>query len=441
MRTRRFLLGTTAAAATVLAVFFGGVLGGGPSAETPVRQPVRAGAAASQLLQGFSVGDTAAYVRELENRVGESGGDVRSLALLGLAYQQRARETGDPSFLSRSERALRRAEALAKDDYLVTTGLASLAATRHRFREALTFARRAIARNPYSAAAYGILGDALVELGRYREGFAAYDRMTALKPTLASYARVAYGRELLGRPRAAIAAMKLAANAGASRGENAAWALVQLGNLYFDTGAVASAERAYREALWRFPGYVDAEAGLARVEASRGRTNRAVALYRAALERMPLPEFAAGLTATLLAAGRTKEAREVDGLVDVIQRRLEANGVQTDLDAALYDLDRGRRLGDALARSRQAFTATPGIEAEHVLAWALYKNRRCAEARAHSIRALRLGTRDALMHFHRGMIERCLGNRRASRTFLAEALAINPHFSPLYGPVAREALQ
>lgn len=440
MKKRRVVLGTTAAAATVVAVFFGGVLAGAPSAEPPSAQPVRAGAASSQLLQGFSVGDTAAYVRDLESRVEQSGGDARSLALLGLAYQQRARETGDPNFLTRSEQALRRAEALAEDDYLVTTGLASLAATRHRFREALAYARRAIARNRDSAAAYGILGDALVELGRYREGFAAYDRMAALKPTLASYARVAYGRELLGRPRAAIAAMKLAAEAGASRGEHAAWALVQLGNLYFDTGALASAARSYREALWRLPGYVYANAGLARVEASRGRRDRAVALYRAALDRMPLPEFAAGMSATLLAAGRTKEAREVDGLVAVIQRLLEANGVRTELDTALYDLDRGRQLRRALARAQEGFRRAPSIKAEDVLAWALYKNGRCAEARAHSIRALRLGTRDALMHFHRGMIERCLGNRRASHTFLAEALAINPHFSPLYGPVAREAL-
>jgi tetratricopeptide (TPR) repeat protein len=441
MTARRVLLATTAAAATVVAVFFGGVLAGAPSAERPSRQPFRTDAAAGRLLQGFSVGDTAAYVRELEGRVGERGGDVRSLALLGLAYQQRARETGDPSFLSRSERALRRAETFAADDYLVTTGLASLAATRHRFRTALAFARRAIARNRDSAAAYGILGDALVELGRYSEGFAAYDRMAALKPTLASYARVAYGRELLGRPRAAIAAMKLAAQAGASNGEHAAWALVQLGNLYFETGALASAARSYRQALWRFPGYVYAKAGLARVEAARGRADRAVALYRAALDRMPLAEFAAGITATLVAAGRTKEAREVDGLVAVIQRLLEANGVRTELDTALYDLDRGRHLRRALVRAREAFRRAPSIKAEDGLAWALYKNGRCAEARAHSIRALRLGTRDALMHFHRGMIERCLGNRRASRTFFAQALAINPHFSPLYGPVAREALR
>ncbi|MDQ4081587.1 MAG: hypothetical protein M3123_01655, partial [Actinomycetota bacterium] len=62
-------------------------------------------------------------------------------------------------------------------------------------------------------------------------------------------------------------------------------------------------------------------------------------------------------------------------------------------------------------------------------------------ARRHSLRALRLGTRDALLHFHRGMIEGCLGNAPARRAFLAKALAINPHFSLLHAPVAREALR
>jgi hypothetical protein len=54
---------------------------------------------------------------------------------------------------------------------------------------------------------------------------------------------------------------------------------------------------------------------------------------------------------------------------------------------------------------------------------------------------LRLGTHDALKLFHRGMIERCLGHGSASRVFLRRALAVNPHFSLVYPPVARKALR
>jgi hypothetical protein len=39
------------------------------------------------------------------------------------------------------------------------------------------------------------------------------------------------------------------------------------------------------------------------------------------------------------------------------------------------------------------------------------------------------------------MIERCLGDREASRNTLGRALALNPYFSILWAPVARKALQ
>jgi Flp pilus assembly protein TadD len=113
--------------------------------------------------------------------------------------------------------------------------------------------------------------------------------------------------------------------------------------------------------------------------------------------------------------------------------------VRTELETALFDLDHGRDFPDALARARRAYSERKSIEADDVLAWALYRNGRCAEARSHSVRALRLGTRDALKLFHQGMIERCLGHRAASRSFLRRALAINLHFSVLYVPVAKKA--
>jgi ABC-type taurine transport system ATPase subunit len=93
----------------------------------------------------------------------------------------------------------------------------------------------------------------------------------------------------------------------------------------------------------------------------------------------------------------------------------------------------------ALARARNAYVSAPGIYAEDAVAWGLYRTEECAEAKRHSVRALRLGTRDALMTFHRAMIERCLGSSSA-RSWFRRALAINPHFSLLWVPIARKAL-
>ena len=155
---------------------------------------------------------------------------------------------------------------------------------------------------------------------------------------------------------------------------------------------------------------------------------------------MPLPEFAIGLGDTLTAAGRPAEAGKAYALVGVIQRLLEANGVRTEFETALFDLDHGRNVAGALARAERAYRDRKSIDAEDVLAWAYHKNGRCLEALKHSQLALRLGTKDALKLFHRGMIEQCLGRPAAARAFLERALDTNPYFSLLYAPVAREAL-
>jgi tetratricopeptide (TPR) repeat protein len=435
----KILVGLAAVAAAAVAVLFGGLPAGSKAGD---RGPGPApDAAAGQLVAGFAPGDTAAYASQLEARVAADPKDVQSLVLLGLAYQQRARETGDPSFYPRSGAALTRAARLAPQNALATTGLAALAASRHRFERARALAERAMRLAPESAGPLGVLGDALVELGRYREAFAVFDRMAALKPNLASYSRVSYARELLGDREGALAAMRLAVAAGVGTVEPLAWTLVQLGNLYFDKGRLGSAAHAYREALAHLPGYVHAEAGLARIAAARGRYPEAIRLYGRAVERLPLPQYEGALGDVLRLAGREDDAARAFGAVDAIQKLLQANGVRTDLETALFDLDHGRHPAEALARARLAYAERKSIDADDVLGWALFQNGRCGEARAHSIRALRLGTHDALKLFHRGMIERCLGHGSASRVFLRRALAVNPHFSLVYPPVARKALR
>ncbi len=426
----KVLVASAAGIVAVAAMFFGGVLG-----ELSTAGKVAAGPARATLAPG-----KASVIAVLERRVERSPSDGAALIELGLAYQLRARETADPTDYGRAEAALRRGLRSGGDRYLGTTGLAAVAASRHRFEEAVDLANRAIRIDPGAEAAYGILGDGLVELGRYREGFAAFDHMAARGSDLPALTRVSYARELLGRRQQAIVAMRMAVET-ASTAENAAWTLVQLGNLEFDGNRLLAAEAAYRQALAVFPGYPHAEAALARIEAARGRFGEAVRRYRDVVARMPLPQYAIALGDTLVAAGRETEARETYRLVGAIERLFRANGVRTELETALFDLDHGRRLGDALARARKAYAQAPSIHAEDVLAWALLKNSRCEDARAHSVRALRLGTRDALKLFHRGMIERCLGRPDVARSFFARALAVNRHFSLLYAPVAVEALR
>jgi tetratricopeptide (TPR) repeat protein len=386
---------------------------------------------------GLGSENTGALITSLQDQLRTNPDDVQSYDLLGLAYQQRARETGDPTYYTKSEGVLRRALRLAPNDALATSGLGSLALSRHRFRDALVLGERAHALTPYTARNYGIIGDALIELGRYEAAFRAFDRMSTLRPSLSSYARVAYARELLGDRRGAARAMRLAIDAAGGQPEALAWTHVQLGKLFWSEGRLDAAAREYRAALAGFRGYVYAFDGLAQVEAARGHLQSAIRLERRAADVIPLPQFVSSLGDMYHVIGDAAAARKQYALVDVIRRLLVANGVKTDLETALFDVDHAIRLPAALALARLAQRERPSIDGDDVLAWALERTGHCAEARRYSVHALRLGTFDALKFFHRGMIERCVGNVREARGWFRRALGLNPHFSLLWAPVAR----
>jgi tetratricopeptide (TPR) repeat protein len=314
-------------------------------------------------------------------------------------------------------------------------GLGSLALTQHQFRRALDLGRTAERLAPYTANTYGIVGDSLIELGRYPQAFKSFQRMVDLKPSLASYARVSYARELNGDLRGSIRAMRLALDAAAGDREGYAWTAVQLGKLYWMQGDGRSASRLYRSALAVFPGYVYALDALAPVEAARGHLRAAIALERRAVDAIPLPQFVAQLGDLYSRAGRIKDARAQYATVRVIERLLVANGIKTDLEAAQFRADHDIAPAQTVGLARKARADRPSILGDDTLSWALARAGRCQEALGWSRSALRLGTRDWLLDFHRGYIERCLGHTDGARIWFGKALALNPSFSIRWSPL------
>jgi tetratricopeptide (TPR) repeat protein len=431
---RRLAVAVVAAGAAATALLLGGGFRQGSSAAP---SPVTARAAAETFETGFSAGGTEELVARLQAELRAAPRDAHALDLLGLAYQQRARETGDPTWYAKSEGVLRRALRLAPNDLLATSGLGSLALSRHRFADALALGRHARRLSPTTARSYGVIGDALVELGRYREAFRAFDHMSALKPSLSSYARISHARELIGDWPGAVSAMKLAIESAIGEQEPTAWTHVQLGKLYWSRGLLNQADRQFRQALFAFPGYVYALDQRAQVEAARGRIRSAIALERRASELVPLPQFVSTLGDLYRVASEERAARREYALIGVIERLLRANGVKTDLETALFEADHGR---PSVPLARLARRQRPSIDGDDVLAWTLARSGRCAEALPWSERALRLGTQDALKLFHRGYVEACLGHREAARGWYRRALDLNPYFSIRWAPVARKGV-
>lgn len=364
--------------------------------------------------------------------------DFFSLNNLTGQYLQRARETGDVADYQRAEIAATRSlEILPLDNYSGLIGLASVRIAQHKFNEAADLARRAIELKPAGAGGYGLLGDALLNAGRYDEAAVAYDKMLELEPTLPSLSRQADLAWVQGNLVNAEDFWKQALRFDDGLpAENRAWAMTQLGGFYFATGEIKGAERQYSDALKTFPNYVHALAGLGSVRAAQERWEESIDLYSGATARLPAPQYVHALGDVYARAGRMADAETRYALVEVINRLYRANGINNDLQLALFYADHDRQVDQALAMAESAYAASPSIYAADALAWALFKNNRLDEADAHIDEALRLGTPDAAMHFHAAQIKLALGDRTAAIEHLKRVEFLNPAFSPLH---AREA--
>jgi tetratricopeptide (TPR) repeat protein len=436
-RTKLLVAGATAAA-LALGGLVGGVFARPPS---PSSSTAPASTFADRALGATAGGVTEQTVAGLEVRVRQTPRDPDLLTQLGFGYQLRWRETADASFLPLSERALDRALELEPDDPNAVLGLGSLALIRHQFRKALVYGRRSARLLPGSARPFGVIGDSRVELGRYRQAFAAFDRMTSIRPSLASYARIAYARELTGNLAGAASAMNLALESAGGEPEPTAWSLVELAKLELLLRHPRLAQRDVREAMRFFPGYPAASTELALVDIAVGRLGSAVAAARRSSDAVPTLQAVSLLGALLDRAGQKKAAAEQRATVAIIERLLRANGVRVDLESAVYQADYGIRPTQTVALARRARAARPSIYGDDALGWALARAGRCDEALPFAKRSLRLGTNDPTLFFHLGYAEGCAGDRAAMRRDYRRALELNPEFSVRFAPVARAALR
>jgi tetratricopeptide (TPR) repeat protein len=353
---------------------------------------------------------------------GASDADVARAA----NHLDRARATARFAELTLADHALAEAERDESAERL--TVAAGLANYRHRFSTGLALARRALALEPENISALGARVDALLELGRYRRGVKALDRLVELEPGAPAYTRVAQARQLLGRPAAAIEAARLAVEAAAGEPRLEAFQRVFLATLLANRGRLGEARDELRTALAVHAGYAPARAGLADIAALRGHHRRAATLFREVLTRTPSSTYAEGLASALAALGDEEGSGAAYAIAERRAAAFARHGGSDELGSALLDLDRDLRVRDALERARRGRQLRPSIEGDHVLAWALYKNGRCQAAQRYSRRALRFGTEDLDAIYHRSLIERCLGNESASRRFRARVRGINRHY-------------
>lgn len=364
----------------------------------------------------------------------------KSYNLLAAAYMQKTRETADFAYNAKAEAALKRSFELAPDNHEAVRLNAYLLLSYHRFTEALDAARHAVEQSPSDYEAYGALVDALVETGNYPEARVRIQQMLDLRPYTASYARASYLRSLYGDSGGAIEAMRLAAESSSPADpEGMAWCYVHLGDELTNAGKLVEAEHDYDHALFVFPDYHLALAAKARARIAAGDTNAAIDFYKRALDRVPLPDTAIALGDLYQKLGRTDEAKKQYDLVEFIERTTAASTTYSR-QLALFYADHDMKLNDGLSIAQRERANRSDIFTCDALAWCLYKKGDLAGAKKSIDEAMRLGTRDARISYHAGMINQALGNRRDAAKYLQLALKINPFFDVLQADVARQTL-
>jgi tetratricopeptide (TPR) repeat protein len=377
-----------------------------------------------------------ARIRGLQARVQNSPTKPDAWVELGQAWVRKARSSGDALHYLSADACAELALRLSPADRgaLDLHGLMLL--NEHRFEEARQLAQSVVDKAPEDAPAWGNLADALTDLGRYNDAARAAQRMMDLKPNLASYARASYLLWLRGDVEGAKESARLAIDAGGDvrDSEPLAWVLVQAATLFWHEGDQAGADAGFNRALEVKPGFPPALVGKARVALGQGRPAAAAKLLQQAFEERPLAE-----TAGLLADARRLSG---DGLgAEAAEREVFREGRSGDgRTLSLYLSTHDRDADEALALAERELSTRDDVYTEDVLAWALYRKGRLAEARAASDKSMALATPDARLLYHAGAIRLAAGEPVRGLALVKRALALNPGFDPVGSPEARALL-
>lgn len=389
-----------------------------------------------------ALAETNGAIQFWEQRVARDPRDFLAENKLGGLYLRRAQLSGDIVDFTRAEAALKSSLAkFPRQNREAEVLLPYVYSVKHEFTQALTLASSAVTAYPQDPFAWGVLGDAQLALGQYDEADRSYGRMLGIGPSLSAFTRTAHMAEVRGDlKRAAIDWQNALDVDGAELPETRAWARVEFGRFELSRGELTAAERAFRASLEVYPDNIHAIAGLAAASAARGDDRQAIKLYEQVVGRNPLPEYVIALGDVHARAGNQAAADRQYALVRLIGRLYHANGIRSDLPLILFEADHGGNPADVLARAEVAYRDRPSLWAADAYGWALYRAGKYEEARTHAETALSLGTQDASMVFHAGMIAEKRGDIAAARRYLEQALRINPTFHVLHAAEARAAL-
>lgn len=350
-------------------------------------------------------------VDELKKKLAKDPNDTKIRLQIALIYLSEARITGEhPYYYPAVLRILDGILYLNPNNFEATTFKSSVKMSQHQFAEARDLAEKARKINPDNAYVYGVLVDANVELGDYKQAIAMSDKMQALKPSLESYSRVSYIREIYGDFKGSILAMKYAIEAGMPGSEPFCWSKKTLGHLYESTGQLEEAQKQYDDILFVRPSYAFAYGGQARILKANKQYDKALILLDKAAKIMPEFSFHEEMAEIYdLQGNHDKALNKYEEVVKMLEEDAKS-GHAVDLELCkLYiksgDLESAKKYGMIEYKKRPK-----NIDVNHAMAVVAFKMNDVKKAKEYISVAMSTGSKDPELLINAGKIDRSLAN-------------------------------
>jgi tetratricopeptide (TPR) repeat protein len=375
----------------------------------------------------------------LLDKIRRNPNDNKAKLQLAMAYIQESRVTGDHAYYDEASLKLLN-EVLEKDpkNYDALCGKTTVLLSQHHFTEGLASAQNLVAQYPDAAFGYGLLVDANVELGNYKEAIKFADKLMSIRPDLRSYSRVSYLREIHGDYEGAKEAMNLAVKSGSIGLEQTEWCRVQLGKLYEITGDLDNATKHYQMAVAARENYPFAQAGLARIARMTGKNTEGISLLEKANEGIIEPSFYDDLSdAYFVQNQRAKSSEAANTLIKMLggnhsdttnhnpDKAIPQHGHYADkeLAEAYLKID---DLEHALLHANLEYARRPeNIDINEVMAWVQYKSGAFEKAVPYIEKALRTGSQKPELLWKAGQIFLKNNQEKKGNELIKKALHIN----------------
>jgi tetratricopeptide (TPR) repeat protein len=327
------------------------------------------------------------YYQEMSLKIQKNDHDNDSKIKLAQLFVKEARVTGEhghyyPAAIKLSDEVI--ADEKKNTDLVFNAMVtkAGVQLSHHDFSAALETGKLALKLNPFNAQLFGVLVDAHVELGQYKEAVEMADRMMAIRPDLRSYSRVSYLREIHGDVQGAKDAMLLAINAGYPGYEETAWAMHTYGEMLVRYNELDKATQVYETILKERENYPFAVAALAEIAIKKGDKSKGEGLLKQAIDIIPEVGYYISLAELYKEQNRKEELEFKKSEILKMLKEDEASGHNMDLEYAYVYQNLFGDLEKAKVYTQKELTKRPNnIDVNRTMALILKENKEIEEAK------------------------------------------------------------